>query len=168
MRPRAPFLIAGLALVAAGCSTVAPSTPAPSVVDAAAPQPVADHDWFFNLDGDTAHLAYGLAESDDLRLGMNCRRGSGQVELGAMAESGARAEIHLEAGGETERLPARREPSEVHDGVFLIAGARTSEPVMLRFRQVGWLAQWRDGARETYVPAPASRGRIERFFAFCG
>lgn len=172
MRARVCILLAGLGLAAGGCATVAPPPPEATVIDGAgpapAPEPVADHDWFFNIDGDTAHMAYGLAESDDLRLGLNCRRASGRLELATVAETGAAAEIHLESGGETERFPAVSEPSEVHDGVFLVAAAAASEPVIQRFRQVGWIAQWRDGRREGYAPHPGALPNIERFFAFCG
>ena len=171
MRLRAPALpaFAGLALSLAACATVEPTPPtAPPAGPGSAPAPAPGYDWFFHTDDDTARLAYGLAESDDLKLGLDCRRGGGRLEMVAIAEKGAKAEIHVESGGETERFPASSEPSQLHDGVFLSAGASTAEPVFQRFRRVGWLAQWRDGEREAYAPQPGSAPNIERFFAFCG
>lgn len=158
--------LSGLALTAAACATA----PAPAMLSAGsgAPAPVENYDWFFHEDGDEARLAYGLEESDDLRIGLDCRRASGKLDLSAIAKAGARPEIHLESGGDTERYPAQSEPSELNDGLFLTAEARTSEPVFQRFRRVGWLAVWQGEERNAYAPHPRSVDRIERFFAFCG
>lgn len=129
---------------------------------------VADHDWFYHRDGEEARLAYGLAESDDLRLGLDCRQGSGRLALSAVGGPDAKPEIHVEAGGETERFAARSEPSQLHEGVFLTAEAAADAPVFQRFRRAGWLALWRNGERQAYAPHPESAPNIERFFAFCG
>ena len=48
------------------------------------------------------------------------------------------------------------------------ATAATSEPVLQRFRRLGWIAQWVDGEREVYTPHPGSEAGVERFFALCG
>lgn len=171
MRARALFVLSILAVGAAACATVetpetdrAPEAPA----GGGSPAPVEGYDWFYSIDEDTARLAYGVAESDDLKLGLDCGRATGRLEMVALAGKGARPEIHVESGGETGRFPASSEPSQLHDGVILIAPASTAEPVFQRFRGVGWIAQWRDGEREAYAPHPASAGVIERFFAFCG
>lgn len=171
MRIPALLALSGLALSAAACATVEPPPPASApaaTASSGAPAPVEGYDWFYHADAGSARLAYGLAESDDLKLGFDCQHGAGRLEMVAIAEKGAKAEIHVESGGDTERFPAQAEPSQLHDGVFLSAGASTSEPVFLRFRRVGWLAQWRDGAREAYAAQPGSAPNIERFFAFCG
>lgn len=168
---RAAVLIAlgGLALGAAACATVEPPEEAiPGVAATGAPAPVPDHDWFYHRDGEEARLVYGLAESDDLRLGLDCRQGSGTLELSAIGGPDAKPEILIEAGGETGRFPARSEPSELHDGVFLTAAATADNPVFQAFRRVGWLALWQDGEREAFAPHPESRPNIERFFLFCG
>lgn len=167
MRAHVLLVLSGLALATAACNTTNPAEPDVAPLTSA-PQPVEGYDWFYHVDGDDARLAYGLAESDDLRLGMDCRRGAGRLDLSALSQDADAKDIHIESGGETGRFPARSEPSEVSEGVFLTARAGTDAPVFQRFRQVGWLAQWRGGAREPYAPHPASRDNIERFFAFCG
>lgn len=168
MRVPALLVLSGLALGLAACNTT-DTTGEPAVEPlASAPQPVEGYDWFYHVDGDDARLAYGLAESDDLRLGMDCRRGGGRMELSATSQDVSAKEIHVESGGDTERFPAQSEPSQLHDGAFLTAQARTNEPVFQRFRQVGWLALWHGDEREAYAPHPQSRDNIERFFAFCG
>jgi len=170
MRVPALLALSGLTVALAACGTVDP--PAAALVEGAvssgAPAPVEGYDWFYHLDDESGRLAYGLAESDDLKLGLECVRSSGRLALHAIAEKGAKPEIHVESGGETERFRASSEPSQLHDGVFLSAEASTAEPVFRRFRQVGWMAQWRDGEREAYAPQPASAANIDRFFAFCG
>ena len=168
MRAPALIVLSSLALGAGACATVeTPVEPAPAV-SPGTPAPVADHDWFYHRDGEEARLVYGLAESDDLRLGLDCSQGSGRLALSAVGGPDAKPEIHVEAGGETERFPARSEPSELHDGVFLTAEAAADAPVFQRFRRIGWLALWQDGERQAYAPHPESVPNIERFFAFCG
>ena len=171
MRLRALVVLSALAAAAAACATVEPPAmdfaPEPPA-GGGAPIPVEGYDWFYHSDEDAARLAYGLAESDDLKLGFDCGRGTGRLEMVAIAEKGAKAEIHVESGGDTERFSAASEPSQLHDGVILTASASASEPVFQRFRRVGWMAQWRNGEREAYAPHPASAANIESFFAFCG
>jgi len=166
MRFPALLVLSGLALGAAACATVEPP---PEVAAAGpAPLPVEGHDWLLTIDDGTAHLAYGVPESDDLQLGFNCRRGSGRVGLVTIAADGDAPVIMLESGGDTGRFAADAEPSALHDALILTAETAATEPVLLRFRRVGWMAQWRGGERETYAPHPESLPRVESFFAFCG
>lgn len=166
MRSHPLIALAVLALTASACA-IAPLD-APPTASSGSPVPVEDHDWFFHAEEDTARLAYGLAESDDLRLGLDCIRSSGRLSLTGMAPDAAKPEFHIESGGETARFPAEAEPSQVSDGVFLSAEAPADAPVFQRFRRVGWLALWQDGVRQAYAPHPESAPNIERFFAFCG
>lgn len=168
---RAPVLIVltGLALGAAACATVeAPAAPTPALASTSAPTPIPGHDWFYHQDGTEARLVYGLAESDDLRLGLDCSQGTGRLALSAVGGPAAKPEIQVEAGGETGRFPAQSEPSQLNDGVFLTSEADADAPVFQYFRRVGWLALWLDGERQAYAPQPESAPDIERFFAFCG
>jgi hypothetical protein len=170
MRAPALLVLSGLALGAAACAGVQPTPPvtSPLPIAGGAPSPIEGHDWFYHPDGDTARLVYGTPESDDLKLGFDCGRASGRLDIVTLAEEGAKAEITLESGGDTERFPAVSEPSQLDEGVLLTAGAPTTEPVLQRFRRLGWIARWRDGEREAYAPQPGSAADIARFFAFCG
>lgn len=167
MRSPTIHALAVLAFTASACATAAPDAPAPAA-SSGSPAPVEGYDWFFHADEGVARLAYGLAESDDLRLGLDCTRASGRLSLSGVASDTAKPEFYIESGGETGRFPARTEPSQLHDGVFLSAEAPTDAPVFQRFRRVNWLALWQDGTRQAYAPHPASAPNIERFFAFCG
>lgn len=167
MRRLAPVgMVALLALAA--CATPSGSPAPDTLADVGAPQPVAQHDWFFHGDAHQARLSYGLEESDDLRLGMDCDAGSRLIGLSTIVPTGGKPEILIESGGDTERLAAHAEAAEVTDGDFLTASIASDAPVMQRFRQVKWLALWEEGRRTTLVPHPGSAGNVERFFEICG
>ena len=167
MRSLAVLSVAA-AVAVAGCATAPVEPAATTTASSGSPQPIAHYDWFLHGDADQARLAYGLEESDDLKLGLDCTAGSRRVELSAIGQTDGKSEILIESGGETERLDARSEPSQVSDGTFLTASIAADAPVMRRFRQVKWLALWEDGQRATLVPHPGSTGNIERFFEICG
>lgn len=156
----------GAALLSACASGTQPARLAPP--SGAAPAPMAGYDWFFHADGNDGRLAYGVAESDELKLGLACAKGGGRLEITALSEPGTASEIHLESGGETERWPAKAEPAVVNDDDLLTAFASTGAPVFQRFRQLKWIAQWRGEAREAYAAHRESEDGVERFFAFCG
>lgn len=169
---RAPilFVLTGLAFGAAACATVeTPATAPPGSPEiVSAPAPIVNHDWFFGVDQGEAGLAYGLDESDDIWLSLTCRQGSGRLELLRPVGAEHPPLISLESGGETGTYPATSEPSELHEGVFLVAQAAAGDPVFRRFRQTGWLIVLGPDYRDAMVPHPASSPNIERFFAFCG
>ena len=158
-----PSLLALSALSA--CAT---NTPAPTNVAAGpAPAPMPGYDWFLNRDGPEAILAYGVANSDEVKLKLACEAGSSALELTASSDKPGR-EIYLESGGDTERYRAASEPAVVHDGELLTAQAKTKDPVFQRFRRLGWIAAWADDERHVYAAHPAAKVQIERFFTVCG
>lgn len=159
--------VLGLAALTSACASVETPEPVANAATASAPAPTAGYDWHYTPADGSARLAYGVEASDDLKLGFDCTAGSGKVDLTALGRSGER-EIHLESGGDTERFRAEGEPSQLHDGDLLTATAGTGEPVLQRFRRLGWIAQWVDGRREVYAPHPGSESSVERFFALCG
>lgn len=167
MRLLTPLLLSGLALTAAACAPVA--APPPSLlVPGYTAAPIANYDWHLHTEGEDASLAYGLRDSDDLRLGLNCQRSSGQLALSAVGDTGTVPEISLESGGEAALYPATAEASELVDGVILSATAPAAAPVFQRFQSLGWLAHRQADDIHPYVAHPGSTARIARFFAFCG
>ncbi len=163
---RSTALILLVAFGAAACSTT-PSDLVPAVVPVGEPVPIANLDWFLTEDAAETKLAYGRANSDDLRLALTCVPGSGQLSLMQPAPKGV-SEIHLESGGDTERFPAIVEPAGVHDGDLLMADAKTGVPVFQRFRALGWLATWQGDRREMLAAHSPSKASVEQFFAVCG
>jgi hypothetical protein len=169
MRARMLMMTASLAVLAGACAkpvAVAPVAPLPGM--SAPPAPMPGYDWFFNPDPEEARLAFGLEASDDLRLGLGCRPGSGRLELSANGPAGGPPEIKIEAGGEIQTFRAQSEPSQVSDGDFLIAQVAADAAVFRQFRALGWLAVHQGGRRQAYAPQPGSLGNIDRFFAMCG
>jgi len=152
--------------VLAACSTTRPDAPDAGLTTSA-PVPVAGLDWHLSEDARETKLAYGRANSDDLRLALTCVPGSGTLGL-LQTTVKPGSEIHLESGGDTERFAARVEPAGVHEGDLLFAEARTDASVFQRFRRLGWLASWDGGTREVMVAHPASTAAVDRFFAVCG
>lgn len=151
----------------AACATNAPAPVANLEAASSAPAPMPGYDWFLNRDGQEAILAYGVANSDEVKLHLLCQAGSGALELTAASEKPGR-EIHLESGGDTERYAAASESAGVHDGELLTAQAKTKDPVFQRFRRLGWIASWSDDERHIYAAHPAAKAGIEQFFAVCG
>lgn len=159
---RPAFLLLSL-LALAACAPTSGARP-----DAGAPLPVAGYDWFLNEDPDEPRLSYGYAQSDDVPLSLMCRPGSGTVRLALQSEAGARGPLRLESGGETETYPAAPEPSEMHEGVHLIASAPAADPVFQRFGRLGWLAVLKGDERWMMAAQPGSVPRAARFLALCG
>lgn len=162
--------IASLGLTLVGCAAVRPGTDRGAegvLAHSGAPPPIAGYDWFLDTGGDEAKLAFGQADSDDLALALVCTAGAGRLTLTRIAPIGT-TDILLESGGDTERFDAVSEASPPGDGVFLTAQADPDTPLFQRFRQLGWMAVWQDGQRQTLVPQAGSIGNVERFFGLCG
>lgn len=160
MRPVVPAAL--IALAAGACATPVTSPQA----EAGAPIAVAGLDWFGHRDGADLSLAYGREASDELRLRLDCRAGSGVMTLTAPAD-GDEPIIYLESGGDTERFPAQVEPSGMGGELLIGTEAAVDQPVFHRFRSLGWIASWRGDTREAYVAQPGSASAVQRFFDAC-
>lgn len=162
---RLAVVIVAATLVTA-CTTTQPK-PAGVEPVSGAPIAVPGLDWFLTEDPTETRLAYGRANSGDFRMALICEPGSGRVSLMQAAESVAEVMV-VESGGELERLSARAEPAGVQEGEILLAEATSAEPVLRRFRTLGWLASWQGEQREILAAHRGSRPSINRFFTLCG
>ncbi|WP_312147452.1 hypothetical protein [Brevundimonas sp.] len=153
------------ALALAGC---APTLTSELAASSGGPAPAPGYDWHLNEDGDEASLSYGMAETDDVPLDLSCRPGSGALQILQTVAEGHPRIIALESGGDTETYAAQAEPSAMHDGLDLTAVARTTDPVFLRFRKLGWLATYGPDYRTPLVAQRGSDKHIDRFFVLCG
>lgn len=166
---RALKTLAAAASVAALSACASAPTPEPYVrPESPAPTPMAGYDWHFTSQEDGASLAYGVANSDDVRFSLHCQTNQPGLMLYKDVEDGATPVIYLESGGETERFAAEAEPSMMTGGTILSAHAEAGLPVFQRFRRVGWLASWVGDRREAYAAHPGSEAAVERFFTACG
>ena len=161
----------GLTLVAcatAPASGTASDTAVPFVPPAASPEPIQGYDWFLQSGEGASSLTYGLADSDDIRVNLQCEDGSQRVQVAILVPPGSPELITLESGGEVERLPAVSEPTELTDEDLLVAEARSNLPVFQRFSAIGWLAVWEGRERHAYAPHPTSQDLARRFLTKCG
>ena len=71
---------------AAACATRPDATVAEMATTTGAPEPMRGYDWFLNRDDDEVSLAYGVANSDDVKLHLSCQAGAGALELTASAD----------------------------------------------------------------------------------
>src|SRR5690606_25459493 len=67
MRRLTLFALSAAALGIGACTTTSGEAPALAAAASGAPLPVEGYDWHFNADRNEAQLAYGVAESDDLK-----------------------------------------------------------------------------------------------------
>lgn len=126
---------------------------------------------FFNQDADSASLAYGRANSDDVGLMLQCAKGSRQVEVTDAVRTRIarpdRAKLTLIADGATSDLGVALSQDE--SGAPL-ATARTSvdNPALKGFSRSGQIAVRLASARYTLTATAAERGGIARFLSACG
>lgn len=148
--------LAGLVLTVGACA--APRPP---------PAPTTGFDWFFQVEGEVGELAYGVPESDEILLHLECRRTGEHVLVSRPASLGSRPEIVLSAAGvEPTRLPAVAVTSQTHAGVDLQAKVPIGAPILDAFRNGGWLGVQAGGEIRRYVAQPAGTA-VDRFFAWC-
>lgn len=167
MRPL--IAVAALGLLAGGCATQGSPTPLPPAgATVAAPDPIPGRDWHLVQHAGQSSLAFGVAESDDLDLGLTCDDGSGRVTLFREAAPGEPSEFQLESGGQEQHFDAEGDPSPLTDGLSLHAEADARTLVFQRFGELGWLALQARGERHSLAAHPGSEGRIARFFSACG
>lgn len=157
-------LLALSALAACATHGVAP-VPAPTA-DAGAPRPLLNYDWHLSLEAEEAALAYGVANSDEVKLQIRCSSGSGALDLAAVLEKPARR-LRLESGGDTQDYSAVSEEAGITDGHYVQASAGAKDPVFQRFRRLGWIAVWDGDGRRTYAAHPQSMADVDRFFVAC-
>jgi len=149
------------------CVTRQPGDASPPPVTA----PVAHlaPDWLLLAEEDSAELVYGVRDSDDVRLAVECRGGQDPV-LGVtlLAPTGSPGEIVLRSGGKTQRYAAHSEADELSDGVILITRlARKTDPVFKAFRETGWLTVVWSGGTDDLIPQHNSTA-VADFFRWCG
>jgi len=142
------------ALVLAGCASSPRPAPAPTgmtwiLVEADRYQPA---------------LFYGFPDSDNLEFALECRPGSGQVEI-TLYGPALRPPRHLAiaSGPVRGRAAVRSQPDELFDEIHL-AVTPADSPALTRFASTGELAIGLD--RPTLFP-PAPTATSRRFIDIC-
>jgi hypothetical protein len=84
----------------------------------------------------------------------------------AVGPRGAAAEIIITAGDKTQRYPALSEDEEMNGGVLLMARARKTDPVIVAFRETGWLSVGPASGVENLIPQH-NTSAVADFFEWC-
>ena len=116
--------------------------------------------------GETVALAYGLPNSDDVALMLECAKGSGRVELSDTVRDTRATAVVLTAGGKKTSVLVR--PQEGEEDQILTGELPLSAPALQAFRKAGVLQVSSGQARYTITVGPGARAGVERFFKACG
>lgn len=153
-----------LAAILAGCNLQRGPAPPQNL-----PQLSSATGFFFNDNGDSAGLAYGVANSDAVDLMLECDKGRRRVDIIDAAHPGARKDqpITLISGGTRSDLPTQVERDEERGQALARGKAATDSPVLIAFRKSGRMTV-KLGARErAYAATPGELVSVARFFAVC-
>lgn len=113
--------------------------------------------------GERARLAYGVANSDVVRLMLECDKGSGKVDLSDTAAGGARLE--LTSGRHHTAISGVIEPGIT--APLVMATASADVPALKAFRRGSALRVGEGENAYEIRPAAEERFSVERFFATC-
>ncbi len=156
------LLLVASAAVLGACSTT--SGPAPST---AAP---AGMRWIYHLDmSKQAHLSYGVPDTDNVGIGLQCRRKAAVVTFFTSADKGPAGAglVRFQSGKAKGRYAAKLERSELTDGWDALGEIPLADPVLSAFEKTGLISQVDDKTYPQNARAAAERADIKRFFGFC-
>lgn len=121
---------------------------------------------YYNDGGQTASLAYGQPNSDNVALMLQCAKGSGQVQVSDAARTGPVPQIVLASAGARSPLAARIETAE--GPPVLVADARVGTPALDGFRRTGRIEVAYGDVRYGVDADAGEKAGVARFFAACG
>jgi hypothetical protein len=170
-RTRAALVAAGVLLVAGaavleGCMQQrAPSPPGQAV------QLRPGMGFFLSRDADEGwKLAYGQANSDNVRLMLECQPGSRKIDLFDLGHAAARKGemLTLTSGKVQSAIAAGVEPDEAGgDRSVVIVHTTPDLPALDGFRHSGLLAVKLGSHEFALTASPAEKPEIARFFSGC-
>lgn len=154
---------AALLLALAGCvDQRGPSPPG-------RPARLAGEGFFFDQDGPEAKLAYGRANSDDVRLMLACEVGRREVVITDAGHGDAKPgqALVLSSGKARSTLPAALLTNEETGGRLAVARADPALPALDGFRRSGAIAVKLGSGEYSLSAEPGERAGIARFFNVC-
>ena len=114
--------------------------------------------------GDRARLAYGVANSDAVRLMLECDKGSGTLEVSDTAPSG-QARLLFASGGQESEVAGTIEPGVT--APIIMASTQAGHAAFDAFRRTGTLKVGHGDEGYEIRAAADERPQVERFFATC-
>ena len=121
--------------------------------------------------GASAALAYGLPNSDDVALMLECPKGTGRVELTDTAHGKATTAIMLTADGRNTRVPVHFDETfqdGSNDPQVVVGHLPASAAALQGLRRSGVIEVSNGAKAYSITVAPDHRAGVERFFRECG
>lgn len=125
-----------------------------------------DYGFHFHQDDESATLAYGRANSDDVGLVLQCDLGSHLVTVSDVVRVGRPDTLHLASG--SSRAALRIESAPDPSGLPLAqARADLDLPALREFQRTGRIAVALGDVRYGVSATPVERTAVQRFFEAC-
>ena len=123
---------------------------------------------YFQDEGSDVKLAYGLANSDDIALMLECAKGTGEIQVTDVARDSARPILVLASNDGVSVLPAGLQPNPEGPAPLLAALTSVDSPALLAFRHTGRISVRNGDFRYAITATGTERVEVGRFFAACG
>ena len=122
----------------------------------------------FQDEGPDVKLAYGIADSDDVALMLECAKGSGEVQVTDVARDSARPMLVLASNDGVSALAASLQLNPEGPAPLLSAETSVDSPALASFRHSGVIAVRNGDFRYGIRATDGERAEVGRFFAACG
>jgi hypothetical protein len=122
----------------------------------------------FQDEGSDVKLAYGLADSDDVALMLQCSKGAGEVQVTDVARDSARPVLVLASSDGVSVLSASLQPNPEGQAPLLAAQTSVASPALAAFRRTGRISVRNGDFRYGITATGDERAAVGRFFAACG
>ncbi|HEY5412680.1 MAG TPA: hypothetical protein VIJ94_18320 [Caulobacteraceae bacterium] len=120
--------------------------------------------------GTSAALAYGMPNSDDVALMLECPKGTGRIELTDTEHGEATTAIMLTSDGRKTRVPVHFEDVQdaSNDPQVMVGHLPASAAALQALRRSGVIEVSNGAKAYSITVAPGERAGVERFFRECG
>ena len=123
---------------------------------------------FYNDQGEQASLAYGQANSDNVALMMQCKKGAGAIQVSDTVRANTAPSLVLASGGRTSELLTRVEAGEAGAPPMVIADTTAQADALRAFRRNGKLKVAYGDIRYGVSASREEMAGVELFFSVCG
>ena len=127
--------------------------------------PIPGYGLFYMDEGASAKLAYGQANSDNVGLMLQCRKGSHAIEVTDAVKSDPSPTLTLASSGARSTL--KTEVQSFEGSTLLLAHARTSDAPLQAFRRSGRIDVAYSQTKYGVVATNDERVGVEKFFTAC-
>ncbi|MGZ9201693.1 MAG: hypothetical protein ACXW3D_08260 [Caulobacteraceae bacterium] len=123
---------------------------------------------FYNDQGEQASLAYGQANSDNVALMMQCKKGAGAIQVSDTVRAKPAPSLVLASGGRTSELLSRVEPGETGAPPMVVADTTAQADALKAFRRSGKMNVAYGDTRYGVSASREEMAGVELFFSVCG